>query len=103
MLDGATGDVVESDEQVKGYAIGWSRTMSWRMLRSRAATVDIEKFVPKVSPSTIATATCFITSRPRTRPARGLRDNPRCHEEKADGRHRPCGDGQARTHHDDGR
>src|SRR5215510_8946025 len=53
MVDSVTGDVVESDEQVKGYAIAKDQyiiieddELSNIAIES-SHTVDIEKFVPK--------------------------------------------------------
>ena len=55
MVDSVTGDVVESEEQVKGYAIGKDQyivveddELSNIAIES-SHTVDIEKFVPKAS------------------------------------------------------
>jgi DNA end-binding protein Ku len=55
MVDGVTGDVVESDEQVKGYAVGKDQFVVVEddelanVAIESSHTVDIEKFVPKVS------------------------------------------------------
>src|SRR5262245_36907409 len=55
MVDSVTGDVVESDEQVKGYAIAKDQyiiiegnELSNIAIES-SRTIDIEKFVPKAS------------------------------------------------------
>src|SRR5712672_2262579 len=55
MVDGVTGDVVESDEQVKGYAVGKDQFIVVEddelanVAIESSHTVDIEEFVPKVS------------------------------------------------------
>jgi DNA end-binding protein Ku len=55
MVDSVTGDVVESDEQIKGYAVGKDQyvTVEDEELAEIAIesshTVEIEKFVPKAS------------------------------------------------------
>jgi DNA end-binding protein Ku len=55
MVDGVTGEVVESDEQVKGYAVGKDQFVVVEddelanVAIESSHTVDIEKFVPKVS------------------------------------------------------
>jgi DNA end-binding protein Ku len=55
MVDAVTGDIVESDEQVKGYAVGKDQyvTVEDDELANVAIesthTVEIEKFVPKAS------------------------------------------------------
>ena len=55
LVDGETGDVVESDEQVKGYAVGKDQYVIIEddelanVAIESSRTVDIEKFVPKSS------------------------------------------------------
>jgi DNA end-binding protein Ku len=54
MVDGVTGEVVESEEQVKGYAVGKDQFVvveddELANVAMSSHTVDIEKFVPKVS------------------------------------------------------
>ena len=55
MVDGVTGEVVESEEQVKGYAVGKDQFVVVEddelanVAIESSHTVDIEKFVPKVS------------------------------------------------------
>jgi len=55
MVDSVTGDVVESEEQVKGYAIGKDQYIIVEddelanIALESSHTVDIEKFVPKAS------------------------------------------------------
>src|SRR2546421_2219707 len=55
MVDGVTGDVVESDEQVKGYAVGKDQFVVVEdeelanIALESTETVEIEKFVPKAS------------------------------------------------------
>src|SRR6476620_3553705 len=55
MVDALTGDVVESDEQVKGYAIGKDTYVQVEdeelaeVAIESSHTVDIEKFVPKAT------------------------------------------------------
>ena len=55
MVDSVTGDVVESEEQVKGYAIGKDQYIIVEddelanVAIESSHTVDIEKFVPKAS------------------------------------------------------
>jgi DNA end-binding protein Ku len=72
MVDSVTGGVVESDEQIKGYAVGKDQyvTVEDEELAEIAIesshTVEIEKFVPKRR-STIAIATHRTTSPPKTR------------------------------------
>jgi DNA end-binding protein Ku len=68
MVDGVTGDVVESEEQVKGYAVGKDQFVM--VEDDELANVAIESSHTVDSPSTIATATRRITSRPKTRSAR---------------------------------
>src|SRR6186713_1691053 len=55
MVDSVTGDVVESDEQVKGYAVGKDAYVVVEddelaeVAIESSHTVDIEKFVPEAS------------------------------------------------------
>jgi DNA end-binding protein Ku len=55
MVDSETGDVVESEEQVKGYAVGKDQYVIVdddelaNVAIESSRTVDIEKFVPKAS------------------------------------------------------
>ena len=55
MVDAVTGDVVESDEQVKGYAVAKDQYVMVEadelaeIAIESSHTVDIEKFVPKAS------------------------------------------------------
>ena len=55
MVDAVTGDVVESDEQIKGYAIAKDQYVQVEdeelanVAIESTHTVEIEKFVPKVS------------------------------------------------------
>ena len=55
MVDAVTGDVVETDEQIKGYAIGKDNYVQVEdaelenIAIESSHTVDIEKFVPKSS------------------------------------------------------
>jgi DNA end-binding protein Ku len=55
MVDAVTGDVVESDEQIKGYAVGKDQYVTveddelGNIALESTRTVDIEKFVPKSS------------------------------------------------------
>ena len=55
MVDAVTGEVVESDEQVKGYAVGKDQYVQVEdeefanVAIESTHTVEIEKFVPKVS------------------------------------------------------
>ena len=55
MVDAVTGEEVESEEQIKGYAVGKDQYVRSRMTNSPTSpsrarhTVDIEKFVPKAS------------------------------------------------------
>ena len=55
MVDSVTGDVVESDDQVKGYAVGKDNYIVVEdeelanIALESTRTVDIEKFVPKAS------------------------------------------------------
>src|ERR1700674_132549 len=55
MVDGVTGDVVESEEQIKGYAVGKDQYVTVEddelanIALESTRTVDIEKFVPKAS------------------------------------------------------
>jgi DNA end-binding protein Ku len=75
MVDGVTGDVVESEEQVKGYAVGKDQFVVVEddelanVAIESSHTVDIEKFVPKVSIDDRYRDTP-ITWRPRTRSAK---------------------------------
>jgi DNA end-binding protein Ku len=75
MVDGVTGDVVESDEQVKGYAVGKDQFVmveddELANVAIESTTRSTSRSSSRRSPSTIATATPRITSRPRTRSAR---------------------------------
>jgi DNA end-binding protein Ku len=55
MVDAVTGDVVESEEQIKGYAVGKDQYVTVdddelaNIALESTRTVDIEKFVPKSS------------------------------------------------------
>jgi len=55
MVDAVTGDVVESEEQIKGYAVGKDQYVTVEddelanIALESTRTVDIEKFVPKSS------------------------------------------------------
>jgi DNA end-binding protein Ku len=55
MVDAVTGDIVESDEQVKGYAVGKDQYVIVEadeladIAIESSHTIDIEKFVPKAS------------------------------------------------------
>jgi DNA end-binding protein Ku len=55
MVDAVTGDVVETEEQIKGYAIGKDQYVQVEddelasIAIESSHTVDIEKFVPKSS------------------------------------------------------
>jgi DNA end-binding protein Ku len=55
MVDSVTGDVVENEEQVKGYAVGKDQYVTVEddelsnIAIESTRTVDIEKFVPKAS------------------------------------------------------
>jgi DNA end-binding protein Ku len=77
MVDSVTGDIVEGDEQVKGYAIAKDQYVIVEadelagIAIESSHTVDIEKFVPcRSHQSTTATATRPTTSRPRTKSVR---------------------------------
>jgi len=75
MVDAVTGDVVETDEQIKGYAIGKDNYVQVEdaelanIAIESSHTVDIESSSPNPR-STIATVTRPTTSRRRTRSAR---------------------------------
>ena len=75
MVDSATGDIVESDEQVKGFAVGKDEYVIieddelTNIAIENSKTIDIERS-PRKSRSTTAIATRPTTSRPRTRSAR---------------------------------
>ena len=75
MVDSVTGDVVENEDTVKGYAVGKDQyvTVEDEELSDIAIestrTVDIEKFVAKSS-SMIAIVTRPTTWRPKIRSAR---------------------------------
>src|SRR5256885_14032003 len=55
MVDAVTGDIVESDEQIKGYAVGKDQYVQVEddelsnIAIESTHTVEIEKFVPKAS------------------------------------------------------
>ena len=69
MVDGVTSEVVESDEQIKGYAVGKDQYVTVEddelanIALESTRTVDIEKFVPKSSIETFGTNFSMSTLR----------------------------------------
>ena len=109
MVDAVTGEVVESEEQIKGYAVGKDQYVHGRGRRagrtspSRARhTVDIEKFVPKASIDDRYRDTPYYLA-PEDKVGQEafavIRDAMKKEE---DGRHRARGDGAARAGDDAG-
>ena len=106
MVDAVTGDIVESDEQVKGYAVAKDQYVMVEadelaeIAIESSHTIDIEKFVPKASiDDRYRDTPVLLGPRGQGRPG-SVRRHPRCHEEKEDGGHRPHRHGPARAHHD---
>ena len=108
MVDAVTGDIVESDEQVKGYAIGKDTYVQVEdeelaeVAIESSHTVDIEKFVPKSSIDDRYRDTPYYLAPEDQVGQEAFAVHPRCHEEEKDGRHRPRGDGAARAGNDAG-
>ena len=101
MVDSVTGDVVENHDMIKGYAIAKDQYVTVEddelaeIAIESSHTVDIEKFVPKVSiDDRFRDAPYYLAPEDKVG-QEALRGHPRRHEEKEDGRHRARGDGEA--------
>jgi len=107
MVDAVTGEEVPTEEQVKGYAVGKDTYVQVEddelanIAIESTHTVDIEKFVPKATIDDRYRDTPYYLA-PEDRVGQEAFRHPRRHEEKEDGRHRPCGDGKARARDDAG-